>query len=96
MGLEVKGNFRNRESKIRFNLPVIMFREEDVYFYYTPALDLTGYGKTEEEAKNSFQETLGQFLDYTTHKKTLLSELKKLSWNVKGKCPDQSGRMDRR
>ena len=83
MSLEIKGNFGNQRGKINFNLPVIKFQEGDVYFFYTPALDLTGYGKTEEEAGTSFQETLGQFLDYTINKKTLFSELKKLGWKVK-------------
>jgi hypothetical protein len=83
MGLEIKGNFHNRRSQIKFNLPIITFHEENVYFFYTPALDLTGYGKTEEEAKSSFEETLSQFLDYTTNKKTLFAQLKKLGWKVK-------------
>jgi hypothetical protein len=83
MSLEIKGNFHNQKGKINFNLPVITFQENEVYFFYTPALDLTGYGKTEEEARTSFQETLGQFLDYTTNKKTLFEELKKLGWKVK-------------
>ena len=75
MSLEIMGNFHNKKGKINFNLPVIKFQEEDVYFFYTPALDLTGYGKTEAEAKVSFQETLGQFLDYTTKKKLYLVSL---------------------
>ncbi len=85
MGLEIKGNFRNKRNKVNFNLPVIKFQEDNLYFFYSPALDLSGYGNTEEEAKISFNETLGQFFDYTTNKKTLVSELKKLGWKVKGK-----------
>jgi len=85
MPLNVKGKFRNRDRKIDFSMPVIKFQENDVFFFYTPALDLTGYGKTEEEARTSFEETLGQFLDYATHKKTLSSELKKLGWKVSKK-----------
>lgn len=83
MSLEFRGNFSNQSGQINFNLPIIKFQEDDLYFFYTPALDLTGYGKTEEEAKTSLEETLGQFLDYTTNKKTLFSELKKLGWKVK-------------
>ena len=75
--------FHNRRSQIKFNLPIIKFQEDKVYFFYTPALDLTGYGKTEKEAKASFEETLSQFLDYTTNKKTLSAQLKKLGWKVK-------------
>ena len=85
MSLEIKGNFSNNRGKIDFNLPVIKFQEDDVFFYYTPALDLTGYGKTEQEAYDSFQQSLGQFLDYTTNKKTLFGQLKKLGWKVNKK-----------
>jgi hypothetical protein len=81
----IQGNFKNLGNEVKFQLPIITFSEDGVFFFYTPALDLTGYGKTEEEAKSSFEETLGQFLDYTTHKKTLLSELKKLGWKVSKK-----------
>ena len=72
MPLNVKGNFQHRDNKIDFNVPVITFAEDGVFFFYSPALDITGYGKTEEEARSSFQETLGQFLDYATHKKHCL------------------------
>ena len=85
MSLEIKGNFSNNRGKIDFNLPVIKFQEDDIFFYYTPALDLTGYGKTEQEAYDSFQQSLGQFLDYTTNKKTLFDQLKKLGWKVNKK-----------
>jgi len=82
MPLNVKGNFQNNDSKVDFNMPVIIFQEDGFYFFYSPLLDLTGYGKTEDEARGSFEETLGQFFDYTTHKRTLSSELKKLGWKV--------------
>ena len=85
MAVNFKGNFRNKGSKVDFNLPVIKFKEDDVFFLYSPALDLTGYGVTEKEAQKSFEETLGQFLDYSTKKNTLLSELRKLGWKVSKK-----------
>ncbi|MEJ7645558.1 MAG: hypothetical protein WKF87_13260 [Chryseolinea sp.] len=86
MPLNVQGNFRNKGSKVDFTLPVIKFKEDEVYFVYTPSLDLTGYGKSDEDAQTSFEETLAQFFDYTTNKKTLGSELKKLGWKVTKKA----------
>lgn len=80
--MNIKGNFRSKGNEVEFNLPIIQFKEDTVYFFYTPALDLTGYGNSEEEAKASFEETLTQFLAYTTNKKTLSSELRKLGWKV--------------
>ena len=85
MDLSVHGDFSNPGAKVTFNLPIISFQEEGLFFFYTPALDLTGYGKTEDEAKSSFNETLAQFLNYATNKKTLFSELKKLDWKVSKK-----------
>jgi len=85
MDLRIEGNFKNNRGGVTFNLPVITFQEEDAFFVYSPALDLTGYGKTEEEAKASFDETLGQFFDYSTNKKTLFRELEKLGWKVSKK-----------
>lgn len=64
------------------SLWLLTFVEENVIFIYSPALDLTGYGYTEKEAKRSFEETLTEFLKYTTNKKTLLAELKRLGWSI--------------
>jgi len=82
MALNVRGKYRTKQKKVDFNLPVIKFEEDKVFFLYSPALDLTGYGKSEAEAQTSFEETLEQFLDYTINKKTLAAELKKLGWKI--------------
>lgn len=82
MDFRVKGNFKNDKAGVDFNLPMITFEENSVFFAYSPALDLTGYGNTEEEAKKSFDETLTQFFDYCTNKKTFFGELEKLGWKV--------------
>jgi hypothetical protein len=88
--MRAAGKFNINAAGVKFNLPLIKFQEEDVYFIYSPALDLTGYGRTEEEAKASFGETIDQFLDYTIKKKTLFSELRKLGWKVTKKKISQS------
>jgi hypothetical protein len=85
MALNIQGQFKNSGGEVEFNLPVISFREEGLFFFYTPVLDLTGYGKTEAEAQQSFNETLSQFFDYATNKKTLFSELEKLGWKTSNK-----------
>jgi len=73
------------ETSKAFSLPIITFQEENIFFIYTPALDLTGYGNTEDEARLSFEETLDQFLNYSTNKDTLVDELKRLGWKVSKK-----------
>jgi len=65
-------------------LSLIEFKEEDVTVIYSPALDLSGYGHSKIDAKNSFSEALNEFFRYTNNKKTLDKVLKKLGWSVKG------------
>jgi O-methyltransferase involved in polyketide biosynthesis len=61
-------------------LDLLFFKEDAVFFVYAPALDVTGYGMTENEAQNSFVETLEEFLSFTQKNKMLESELKRLGW----------------
>lgn len=79
----VNVNFKNAEAKVKANIVLISFREEDNYIIYSPHLEVTGYGKSEEEAMVSFNHCLGAFLDYTTNKKTLHEELARLGWELK-------------
>ena len=90
--LNFKGKITNSSSIIHTELPLISFVEDDVHFVYCPALDLTGYGNNESEAKNSFTQTLKIYFDYTTNKKTLQKDLEDHGWKVKRnrklKAPD--------
>ena len=79
----VNVNFKNSEAKVKANIVLISFKEEDNYIIYSPHLEVTGYGKTEDEAMQSFNHCLGVFLDYTTNKKTLHQELINLGWKLK-------------
>ena len=82
----VSGNFKSSKgNSVEFNLPLLTFQEEGLYFFYSPALDLTGYGRTVQEADSSFQEALRQFLNYSTNKNTLWPELRKLGWKISKK-----------
>lgn len=62
-----------------------MWEEEGIHFVFAPALDLTGYGNSEEEAKRSFEVTLAEFLQYTNNKQTFYDELEHLGWSVNRK-----------
>jgi hypothetical protein len=77
------GTWTSSSHKISINLPFIIFEEGDCQVVYCPALDVSGYGDTEAEAFESFEVCLGEFLLYTTHKKTFLDELKRLGWVIK-------------
>ena len=58
--------------------------ENHVHLIYSPHLDLTGYGRSEEDAKRSFEIVLEDFIEYTLKKKTLGKVLSGLGWKVKG------------
>lgn len=65
---------------IRVQLPIINFEENGCKVMYCPALDLSGYGMSDDEAKESFRITLEEFFRYTINKKTLDKVLTKLGW----------------
>ncbi len=82
---KVKANFSDGNNSISVSLSLIVFEEDGVHAVYSPALDLFGYGKNQQEAKESFEIALEEFLLYTTAKGTFLEELKNHGWQVTGK-----------
>lgn len=84
--LRFTGNYNKKDEKrksiaqVRVNLSVLVFKEKDIIFFYSPALDITGYGKDEVEAKHSFEVSLDEFINYTIHKGTFQVELERLGW----------------
>jgi len=72
-------------QQINVSLSLIKFKEENVHIIYSPALDLSGYGNTEEEANASFQICLEEFFKYTLHKKTFNTVLTNLGWKINRK-----------
>lgn len=73
-------------KKVTMEVQVMLFEEDEIHFAYLPSLDLTGYGKTIEEAKQSLKIVLDEFLKYTIHKNTLMKELKRLGWKTHSKA----------
>ena len=72
----------DKATNFNIRVPLIVFTEDGNKIVYCPVLDICGYGKTQKEAFDSFEITLGEFFLYTTRKKTLESELKRLGWTV--------------
>jgi hypothetical protein len=77
--------YRDNNNWINVKLSLIEFEEEGLYFIYSPALDLTGYGKTDEEAKESYNLAMEEFLKYTVNKETIYQELERLGWTISNK-----------
>lgn len=83
-GLQVTANLGFSNQKYNVGLSLVEFNEDDVIIIYSPALDLSGYGHSQEEAKDSFSESLQEFFRYTHNKNTLDKVLKDLGWSIKG------------
>lgn len=70
-------------EKVSSELAIFLFREDDNFIAYSPALDLSGYGKTEEDARNSFNIVLKEYFDYAINEGTLYEDLKSHGWLLK-------------
>lgn len=66
---------------ITVNVLVIIYEEEGIHYAYCAALDVTGYGKTEDEAHRSFEITLSETISYAVSNGTLLALLESMGWN---------------
>lgn len=80
-----KGTFSNGKYKVSISLSLYIWEEDETTFVYSPALDVTGYGENEIEAKTSFEITLKEFVSYTQNKNTIFDELERLGWTVNRK-----------
>lgn len=72
----------NTGLKIQMSLPVMVTREGEYFVAYTPALDLSSYGKTREKAQENFEEAIGIFLEEMLERGTLYQELLSLGWVI--------------
>ncbi|MFZ5552973.1 MAG: hypothetical protein ACOZCO_07645 [Bacteroidota bacterium] len=79
------GKFKGKKYTVDVNLTVLTWKDKDIYYVYAPALDLTGYDKSLNAAKDSFTETLNQTLNYMQNKGTIFDELERLGWTVNRK-----------
>jgi hypothetical protein len=80
--LNAESRFSNEKGNINVKVPVLSFKEDNAHIIFCPALDLSGSGNTEAEAKESFTIVVSEYLNYTTHKGTLWADLKKLGWTI--------------
>ena len=79
----LSGTWREGSNVVSCKIPLIVFKEDETFVVYCPALDLNGSGNTEAEARNSFSISLSEYFKYTTHKKTLAEDLAKHGWKIK-------------
>jgi predicted RNase H-like HicB family nuclease len=79
-----RGKFINKSTQsVEVRMDLIEYEENNIYFVYSPALDLIGYGTTQQEARESWQTVLEEYFTYTLNKKTLVKDLESRGWTVK-------------
>lgn len=84
---EKRANAKYSDGKknVELNVSIFLWEEDSVFYVYSPALDITGYGLSKEEARESFETVLQEFIVYTHNKKTIFKELENLGWAVNKK-----------
>jgi hypothetical protein len=80
-----EGNYRHTSGFVKVRLLLFSFKDENkVNIVYSPHLDLSGYGKTIVDAKESFNIAFQDFIDYTFKMKTFSKVMMRLGWQCKG------------
>lgn len=83
MGYQIEGGIKFGNGEYKISLPIVHFVEDGVEILFAPSLEITGYGNSFSEAKQSFDTSLGEFIRYTHNKKTLETILKGYGWSIK-------------
>ncbi len=80
-----EGGYKNQSGEVITQIILLHFIDDkNIHFIYSPHLDLTGYGNSLQEAKDSFTIVYEDFIDYTLTKNSLGVVLKELGWEIKG------------
>lgn len=74
---------------LKFELDMVKFEESGVYFTHSPALDLTGYGSSPDDADEAMKAVLEDYFQYGLEKGTLFVDLAKHGWDVHKDRPNQ-------
>jgi predicted RNase H-like HicB family nuclease len=70
-------------------IPVVFFREEEVFIAHCPVLDLSTCGETYDEALNNFNEALSLFFEECIEKGTLPKVLEASGWKLTGRLKNK-------
>lgn len=78
-------SFKGGKYLVKVRLQIYSWEEDGIRFAYSPAMDLSGYGKTRKEAEQSFHTSMQETLKYMDKKETIFDELERLGWLVNRK-----------
>lgn len=75
--------YKDNSKLINIKLSLYLFKEEDTFIVYCPALDLSSYGESEKKSLEEFGNICKTYIEYCANKKTLFKDLRKHGWNIK-------------
>ena len=78
------------DHNIFVDLEVFVYRDDDYFISYSPALDLSSFGKTKDEAEKLFYSALDLFMEDIIARDVLADVLSTLGWvrdNIKHTSP---------
>jgi len=81
--LNFLGRLDYKNKSVSVNLGMYLFKEGKSYIVYCPALDLSAYGDTENDARQSFVGIFESSLMYMLNKNTLKEDLINHGWKIK-------------
>lgn len=81
--MENQNKIVNRNGSLSVKLDVYVFMDGDSYIAYSPALDISGYGDSEDAAKESFSIVVDEYIAYGITRRTLVKDLRAHGWKVK-------------
>lgn len=80
--MEYPNKIVNRNGNLSVTLDVYVFMDGDSYIAYSPALDLCGYGDSEDAAKESFSIVMDEYIAYGVSRRTLVKDLRAHGWRA--------------
>jgi len=80
--LNFTGKLDFKEQSVNVNLGMYLFKEDESYIVYCPALDLSEYGDSEEHAKKSFADVFEMTIKYMLTKNTIKEDLINHGWQI--------------
>ncbi|HOZ15949.1 MAG TPA: hypothetical protein PLH91_03655 [Tenuifilaceae bacterium] len=74
---------QHSKSTTTISVEVVIFKEDDNYVAFCPALNLSAYDSTIQGAKDAFEINMKIFMDETRRKGTFERYLLKLGWTLR-------------
>jgi len=80
--VETINKIKITSSSFHAVLEVIVFKETDnIFVGYAPAIDVSSYGDSEQQALEAVKEAIDIYFDYTRKKGTLERDLLRMGWH---------------